>query len=77
MSPLANTHAIRAACTYARSFAVRLSKLMEVLLITCNSGTPMAMQGNAIHLIPHMVKLHQGTFAVLLLTAHTQFLPPS
>lgn len=62
---------------YARWFAPGPSQLTEVLLISCNSDMPTAMQGNAIYLIPLLVKLHHGTFAVLLLRSCTQFLKPS
>lgn len=78
MSLSANTHAITVACTYMQGdLQPGPSQLTEVLLISCNSDTPMAMQGNAIYLIPLLVKLHHGTFAVLLLRACTQFLKPS
>ena len=53
------------------------SQLIEVLLISCNLGTPMAIEGKAIYLLLLLVKLDHGTFAVLLPTACTEFLQPS
>lgn len=53
------------------------NQLPEVLLIPCNSGAPLARQGDAIYPVQALVEQHHSAFSVLLLTTGTQLLQPS